>query len=92
MFSAAASAAKPPAFSAAASAAKPPVAMMVFDEFSLGILMTADGHVDRGRFPNFAGLADRSTWYRRHTTLADVEATENSQSNLTIMGSAIVYH
>ena len=92
MFSAAASAAKPPAFSAAASAAKPPVAMMVFDEFSLGIMMTADGHIDRGRFPNFAGLADRSTWYRRHTTLADVEATENSQSNLTIMGSAIVYH
>lgn len=39
------------------------VVVVVFDELPLGALLTADGEVDRDRFPGFAELASVSTWY-----------------------------
>jgi hypothetical protein len=48
-----------------------PVVMVVFDEFSSAGLLDSQGHIDRSRFPNFAALADHSTWYRNATTVAD---------------------
>lgn len=44
-----------------------PVVMIVFDEFPTGSLMTPDGEVDGSRYPAFAELASRSTWYRNAT-------------------------
>jgi hypothetical protein len=51
---------------------KTPVALVVFDEFALSSLLTADGRIDRIRYPNFAALANTSTWFRRATTTYDV--------------------
>ena len=45
--------------------------MVVFDEFPLTSLLGRDGRVDRVRYPNFATLAARSTWYSRATTVFD---------------------
>lgn len=41
-----------------------PVVMVVFDEFPAGSLMKPTGQIDQTRYPAFAELADRSTWYR----------------------------
>ena len=49
----------------------PPVAILVLDELSSGTIMTAQGEIDGRRFPNLAGLARTSTWYRNNTTVAD---------------------
>ncbi len=46
----------------------PPVTVVVFDELSLASIITPAGKIDRGRFPNIARLAERSTWYREATT------------------------
>ena len=48
-----------------------PVVVMVFDELPTTSLMTAEGKVDRRRFPNFAELADASTWYQNATSVSD---------------------
>jgi len=48
-----------------------PVVVVVFDEFALGVLLNADGTLDRGHFPGFARLADRATWYPNATTTAN---------------------
>ncbi|RIV41342.1 sulfatase-like hydrolase/transferase [Micromonospora radicis] len=45
----------------------PPVVMLVLDELPLVSLLGADGGIDAERFPNFAALADASTWYRNAT-------------------------
>jgi hypothetical protein len=42
----------------------PPVVMVMFDEFPLSSLLDAKGQIDRRVYPNFAELADQSTWYR----------------------------
>jgi hypothetical protein len=56
----------------AAKAAKhPPVVMLVFDEFSTTSLVDARGHVDAGRYPNFARLAHDSTWFPYATASVD---------------------
>ena len=48
-----------------------PVVMIVLDEFSgLGLLGPGD-RIDASAYPNFARLADDSTWYRNATTVAD---------------------
>ena len=47
------------------------VVMIVFDEFPEESLLDGHGHVDAGLFPNFAKLADDSTWYREETTVAE---------------------
>jgi Sulfatase len=49
-----------------------PVIMVVFDEFSLTSLLDPLGGINAARFPNFARLARRSTWYRNATTVASV--------------------
>lgn len=46
-----------------------PVVLMVFDEFSLTTLMNDQMQIDSVRFPGFARLANRSTWYRNATTV-----------------------
>ena len=47
-----------------------PVVVVVFDEFALGVLLNADGTLDTARFPGFARLAARSTWYPNATSTA----------------------
>ena len=49
----------------------PPVVMVVFDEFPLTSLLDRDGKIDAVRYPNFATLAGRSTWYSHATTVFD---------------------
>ena len=57
----------------ATASARPgaPVVMVVFDEFPVTSLLNRDGRIDRVRYPSFATLAARSTWYSRATTVAD---------------------
>ncbi|MGH3036017.1 MAG: sulfatase-like hydrolase/transferase [Gaiellaceae bacterium] len=47
-----------------------PVVMVVFDEFPVTDLVTADGEIDAERFPSFARLASESTWFRNTTTVS----------------------
>ena len=56
---------------AASTRSGPPVVMVVFDEFPLTSLLARDGTIDGVRYPNFATLAGRSTWYSRATTVFD---------------------
>ena len=51
----------------AAAVKHPPIVMIVFDEFPLMSLMDGKGGIDASRYPNFARLASRSTWYRNAT-------------------------
>jgi len=55
---------------AAASGEQPPVVMILFDEFPLSSLLDSKGQIDRRVYPNFAELADQSTWYRNATGVA----------------------
>lgn len=48
-----------------------PVVMVVFDELPVTALLDRDGRIDRVRYPNFATLAARSTWYSHATTVFD---------------------
>ncbi len=48
-----------------------PIVFIVFDEFSLPVLLDGEFGINRYRYPNFAALADRSTWYRNAITAAD---------------------
>lgn len=41
-----------------------PVVVLVLDELPVTTLMNADGTINAERYPNFARLADRSTWFR----------------------------
>jgi hypothetical protein len=47
-----------------------PVVVLVLDEFPLASLLDGRGAIDRSLFPNFARLADASTWYRNATTVS----------------------
>jgi hypothetical protein len=47
----------------------PDVAMVVFDALPTASLLDGSGRIDAEQFPNFARLADTSTWYRNHTTV-----------------------
>ena len=51
----------------ATAARHPPIVMILFDEFPLTSLMDGKGGIDARRYPNFAALANRSTWYRNAT-------------------------
>lgn len=53
---------------AATVGSHPPIVMIILDELALVSLLDDDGMVDAERFPNFARLADDSTWYRNATT------------------------
>ena len=48
------------------------VVAVVLDELSLATLMTLDRRINAEWFPNFAWLADRSTWFRNATATTDV--------------------
>jgi hypothetical protein len=54
-----------------AAPAKPPVVVLIFDEFPPDTLLRPDGGIDAERFPNFARLAERSTWYPNAFTIYD---------------------
>ena len=41
-----------------------PVVVVAFDEFNGTSLMDADREIDAARYPNFAALAQESTWFR----------------------------
>jgi hypothetical protein len=47
-----------------------PIVEIVFDEFALGGLLDANGHIDATRYPGFARLAATSTWYSDATTVS----------------------
>ena len=49
---------------------KPPIVLVIFDELPLNSLLTTDGTIDAGRYPNFAALALESHWFRNATTVA----------------------
>jgi Sulfatase len=55
---------------AVATGTQPPVVMILFDEFPLSSLLNSKGEIDRRVYPNFAALADQSTWYRNATGVA----------------------
>jgi uncharacterized membrane protein YeaQ/YmgE (transglycosylase-associated protein family) len=46
------------------------VVMIVMDEFPLQTLLDGQGKIDAALYPNFAELAQTSTWYRNDTTVA----------------------
>ena len=46
-----------------------PVVVVVFDEFSATTLLNDQMEIDAERFPQFARLAERSTFYRKATTV-----------------------
>ena len=56
---------------AAPGKGKPPVVVVVFDEFPTDTLLTPGGGIDAARFPNFAALANTSTWFRNGHTVYD---------------------
>ena len=47
-----------------------PVVVLVLDELPVVSLLDRNGKIDAGRYPNFARLAGRSTWFRNTTTLS----------------------
>lgn len=47
-----------------------PAVVVVFDEFPVLSLLDGNGEIDRVRYPNFAALAARSTWFRRTLTVS----------------------
>jgi len=55
---------------AVAAGDRPPVVMIFLDEFPLASLLDSNGRVDRRVFPNFASLAEHSTWYRNATDVS----------------------
>jgi hypothetical protein len=50
--------------------ARAPVVMIVFDEFPTSSFLDGRGAIDGVRFPNFAALAQGSTWFRNTTTVS----------------------
>jgi Sulfatase len=52
---------------AASTGASPPIVVLAFDELPLISLLDTTGRVDPVNYPNFAWLAERSTWYRNAT-------------------------
>jgi hypothetical protein len=50
---------------------RPPVIVVIFDEFPTDDLLRPDGKIDAQRFPNFARLAEMSTWFPNAYTVYD---------------------
>jgi hypothetical protein len=46
------------------------IVLVVFDELPAKSLLDGSGRIDRELFPNFAALADSSTWFRNVTTVS----------------------
>jgi len=61
----------PSAAAVDAGVARPaPVVMVVFDELPLASLVTPTGSIDAELFPNFAALANQSSWFRNATSVS----------------------
>jgi hypothetical protein len=45
------------------------VVFLIFDQLPISFMIDQYGQIDETRFPNFARLAKRSTWYRNTTTV-----------------------
>jgi hypothetical protein len=58
-----------PAGPAVNDARHPPIVVVAFDELPTSSLLDTRGQVDAANFPNFAWLAERSTWYRNATAM-----------------------
>jgi hypothetical protein len=54
----------PPAAAPGASGPRPDVILIVLDEFPGDSLLGSGGRIDAVRYPNFAALAARGTWFR----------------------------
>jgi hypothetical protein len=52
----------------------PDVVVVVFDALPTASLLDGEGAIDAELFPNFARLADTSSWYRNNTTVAALTA------------------
>jgi hypothetical protein len=50
---------------------QPPIVVIVFDEFPTDTLTAPGGRIDAERYPNFAALAETSTWFRNGYTVFD---------------------
>jgi hypothetical protein len=61
----------PEAAHAAEERGQAPVVLVAFDELPINSLLDPHGRIDRVRFPNFARLGARSTWYAHATTVAE---------------------
>lgn len=48
-----------------------PVFMVIMDEAPLYAMLGTDGDINAERFPNFAALAQQSTWYRDNTAISN---------------------
>lgn len=51
-----------------------PVVLVILDELPTASLLTSGQTINARRFPNFAGLAAKSTWYRDHAAAGDFTA------------------
>ena len=51
-----------------------PVVLIVWDEFSSFGIATADGSIDARNYPNFARLAQDSTWFQRASGVSDASS------------------
>jgi hypothetical protein len=50
----------------------PPVVLVVLDGLPTELLLDGSGAIDAALYPNLASLAGDATWYRNHTTVAQV--------------------
>lgn len=50
------------------AAQRPPVVVVLLDALPVAALMESDGTIDEALYPNFARLAEQSTWFRNTTT------------------------
>jgi sulfatase-like protein len=51
---------------------QPPVVILVLDELPTDTLTVPGGEIDAERYPNFAALAETSTWFRNGHTIFDL--------------------
>jgi hypothetical protein len=49
-----------------------PVVVLVLDELPISTLMNREGEIDGSRYPGFAELAARSTWFRNASSLSEM--------------------
>lgn len=50
----------------------PPVVLITFDGLPTAALLDGGGRIDAELYPNLADLASDATWYRNHTTVAQI--------------------
>ena len=70
--------------------ARPNVVLLIMDEFPGDSLLDRHGHVDRVRYPNFAALADDSTWFRNGYSVYD--STTKAVPLMGPAGTLTIHH